>query len=75
MEHTEKNGLTVGPVTENLYLSLRAVEAARNYYYCAFGDIGREQDGLFNAVQDMLERAIIEAAWIWANTCPETSEI
>lgn len=84
MEHTEKNGLTVGHVTENLYLSLRAVEAARNYYYCAFEEMGGDQDGadalneqggLFDAVRDMLERAIIEAAWTWANTCPETNEI
>lgn len=81
---TTKNGLTVGPVTENLYLSLRALEQARNYYYCAFEEMGGEQAGadalnekgpLFDAVRDMLETAIADAARTWAHNEPETNEI
>lgn len=87
MEHTEKTqqkGLTVGPVTENLYLSLRAIEQARNYYYCAFEQMGGEQAGAdalnekgayFDNVRDMLEIAISDAARTWANSSPETNEI
>ena len=83
MEHT-KNGLTVGPVTEKLYLSLRAIETARNYYYLAFDEMGGEQAAadalnergpLFDAVRDMLERAITDAARTWAHAAPEKNEI
>lgn len=84
MEKEQKNGLTIGPVTENLYLCLRAVEAARNYYYCAYQEAGGEQYAadalnekapLFDAVRDMVEKAITDSARTWANVTPETNEI
>lgn len=87
MEHTEntpKQGLTVGPVTENLLLSLRALEQAKNYYYCAFEEMGgeqaaadalNEQGGLFDAVRDMLEKAITDGLRTWAASVPQETQI
>ena len=85
---TKETGLTVGPVTENLYKSLRALEKARNYYYCAFEAEGGERFGeqyaadalkkngpLFDAVRDMLEREITDAARMWAYTATATNVI
>lgn len=81
---TTKKALTVGPVTENLLLALRAVEQSRNYYYCAFEEMGGEQagadalnekGGVFDAVRDMLETAITDAARFWAHKSQETNEI
>ena len=87
MEHTEKTtkpGLTVGPVTENLLLSLRALEQAKNYYYCAFEEMAGEQaagDALndsgpkWDAVRDMIEKDIADGLRTWANNYPEINEI
>jgi len=84
METTGKKGLTVSPSTENLYLSLRAVEAARNYFYCAAEELAgekaaaerlKENGGLFDAVRDMIENEIADAARYWANVSPQTNVI
>lgn len=87
MEHTEntpKKGLTVGPVTENLLLSLRALEQAKNYYYCAVeelagekaaGDALNERGALFDAPRDMLEKAITDGLRTWAASVPQENQI
>lgn len=87
MEHTEntpKQGLTVGPVTENLLLSLRALEQAKNYYYCAVEELAGEQaagDALnetgpkWDAVADVLEKAITDGLRTWAHNAPAINEI
>ena len=87
MEHTEntpKQGLTVGPVTENLLLSLRALEQAKNYYYCAFEEMAGEQaagDAIndsgpkWDAVRDMIEKEIADGLRTWANSTPQENQI
>ena len=84
METTNKQGLTVGPATENLLLSLRALETARNYYYSAFEEIGGEQyaaDMLervaaqWDAIRDVIEHDITDGLRTWASTNPEKPEI
>lgn len=84
MEHTEKNGLTVGPVTENLLLSLRALEQAKNYYYSAFEELAGEQaagDALkdsapkWDAVRDMIEHDITDGLRTWATLTPQENQI
>lgn len=84
MESTEKQALTVGPAMENMLLSLRALENARNYYYMAidtvFGEkaaaeLMEKRGPLFDAVRDMLEKEIAADLRAWANTSPETNEI
>lgn len=69
--------LTVGPTTANLLLSLRSVEAAREYlcryYNEQFGEETAETEieqvdaKLFDPVRDFLERKIIDNIRYWAN--------
>ena len=87
MEHPEKNtiqGLTVGPVTENLLLSLRALEQAKNYYYLALSEQSGELEAgaalgetweEWAALGELLEKAITDELRTWANNATETNEI
>lgn len=71
--------LTVGPTTANLLLSLRSVEAAREYlcryYNEQFGEETAPSEiedadidaKLFDPVRDFLERKIIDNIRYWAN--------
>ena len=75
--------LTVGPVTANLLLSLRSVEAARDYAFRSYVDLFGEDlaqnemgelDQLFDAVRVYLNRKIGDNINYWAN-CIEPDEI
>ena len=77
MGNNDNKGLKLSPATESLYLALRSVEAARNYYFTSIADWRGEQDAaaaleengghLFDALADMIETEIAEAARMWAN--------
>lgn len=87
MEHTEntpKQGLTIGPATENLLLSLRTLEQAKNYYYCAVEEMGGEKaagDALnetapkWEAVRELLEKEIADGLRTWAALTPQENQI
>ncbi len=83
MEKKNTNGLTIGPVTENLYLALRSLETACSHYFRAYVARGGEQAAEnalsrrseFDALRSALESEIMEAARIWAAAEPETQSI
>ena len=81
---TANENLTVGPVAAGLLRSLRALESAHNYYFTAFDAMGGEAAAtaadssaapLFDAVRDVIERALAGVVRTWAANDPETSEI
>lgn len=81
---SEINTLTVGPSTGALLLSLRAIEQARNYYYSAFEAMGGESSAAaalsesaprWDAVRELVERAITDGLRTWAGLTAQENEI
>lgn len=84
METTPKPGLTVGPATNHLLQSLRALEQAREHYCLAVEAFAGEQAAdkataqaapTFDAVADLIKTEIIAAVQDWATTTTEQTEI
>lgn len=76
-----RQGLEIGPVTENLLNALRELERAKNCYYSAFVEMGGEQAAaeemseagpVWDAVGELIEKAITDGLRTWAATNEKT---
>jgi hypothetical protein len=78
--------ITVGPVTANLMMALRAIEQARNYYYLATEEMRgtgnnltdhmtETENSVFDKARDLVEKEIGGNIRTWAFSTEPGNEI